>query len=65
MEVFNIISGVCSIFGLLISGFTLNEAKKIYNEITDNSRTETEINGNSMGNNSKIAGRDINEHNKK
>lgn len=62
MDVFNIISGICSILGLLISCFTLNKVTKIYNKSTDNSNTKTKIKDNNMGNNSKIAGRDINEN---
>ena len=63
MELFNTISGICSILGLLISCITLNKVTKVYNKSIDNSKTTTK--NNSIGDNSQFAGRDINGNNKK
>lgn len=63
MDVFNVISGGCSILGLLISLFTLNKVIKIYNKSNDKSKTKSKINDNSLGDNCQIAGRDINGDN--
>ncbi len=58
MEIFNIVSGVCSIIGLFISLYTAN---KIY-KITISNRTNYRVKqNNNQAINSNIAGRDIND----
>ena len=58
MEIFNIVSGVCSILGLFISLYTDN---KVY-KITTSNRTNYKVKqNNNQATNSNIAGRDIND----
>lgn len=52
METFNIISGIASILGLVVSVWTLS---KVYN-ITDNSKTENKLDNVNIGQN--YTGRD-------
>lgn len=54
MEVFNIICGVCSVVGLLVSLFTASKVVKISQNISlnnkkDRSKTKNNIKGSSFG----------------
>ena len=48
MELFNIICGVCSIAGLLVSLFTAGKVVKISSEVI-NKNTKSEFRGNYVG----------------
>ncbi|ELC8349351.1 hypothetical protein QYB82_000143 [Clostridium perfringens] len=58
MEYFNIISGVCSIIGLLVSIFVASKVIKITSN--DNSKTKVKQSENKLGDNSIMSGRDTN-----
>lgn len=59
MEIFNIISGVCSIVGLLVSVFTASKVIKIcHKEIHTNIVNGSEIQGSVVGGNN-INGKNI------
>lgn len=61
MDIFNIVSGICSIIGLIISIITLSTVINIYNSNIDKSKNKSKIQNNDIGDGSQVAGRDINE----
>lgn len=62
MELFNIISGVCSIIGLLLSIFAVTRVVKISNKIKMNNKSNETKKQSATGKNINLAGRDNNEY---
>lgn len=58
MKIFNIISGVCSILGLIISLIVANKVVKMYNTLNFSNNSNNKIKQNAKGSNINQAGRD-------
>lgn len=56
MDVFNLVAGVCSIIGFIISVFTINKVIKIEKRVVKSSINKNKICENTVMDNSKIVG---------
>lgn len=67
METFNLISGICSIIGLILSIFATSQVIKIKKQVNKNSVKTSKhvISKNTIGDNANITGGDFNEYYKK
>lgn len=60
MEIFNVISGVCSILGLFVSLIVANKVIKISSSISSVENSYNKIKQSAKGNNNNQSGRDNN-----